>query len=47
MEVLGREVEDTAVVMWQVWDGKLRIWGLLCGSFGAVCEDMGVAMLQV
>ncbi len=33
--VLGREAEDMGVVMSQFWGGRLRIWGLLCGSFGA------------
>ena len=34
------------VVMSQFWGGRLRIWGLLCGSFRPGCEDMGVVMSQ-
>ncbi len=30
---LGREAEDMWVVMPQFCGGRLRIWGLLCGSF--------------
>ncbi len=46
MAVLGREVEDMAVVMLQFWGGRLRIWGWFCGRFRQGCEDTGVVMSQ-
>ncbi len=29
------------VVVSQFWDGRLRIWMLLCGIFTSECEEMG------
>ncbi len=46
MAVLGQEVEDMVVVMLQVEGGRLRIWGLLCGSCWPAREDMGSGMWQ-
>ncbi len=44
MALLGREVEDMGVVMWEFWGGRSRIWGCYVAVLGREVEDMGVVM---